>query len=178
MAVSGTGDWPLRSPRANLPQWHRKQLQFGLDGSRSTLLVDLFFGTPAGGSVYNEPIGETVSLSESLASLGVFAPGVAESVSLAESIGNLAIYAPSMTESIAISEVVGTTAVMTSNLNETMSLAEAIVSAMLYTTNLSETLTLSELLTEVLTAATAERPQNTYMLPRKAPPTGRWKGRK
>jgi len=138
MAVSGTGDWPLRSPRAKLPQWHRKQLQFGLDGSRSTLLVDLFFGTPAGGSVYNEPIGETVSLSESLASLGVFAPGVAE----------------------------------------TMSLAESIVSAMLYTTNLSETLTLSELLTEVLTAATAERPQNTYMLPRKAPPTGRWKGRK
>lgn len=159
MAVSGTGDWPLLSPRAKLQPGHRKQLQFGLEGSRSTLLVDLFFGTAAGGgSVYNEPIGETVSLSEALANAGIFDSGVSET--------------------IALSEAVGTTAVMTSDLSETMSLAEAIVSAMLYTTNLSETLTLSELLTEVLTAATTERPQNTYMLPRKAPPTGRWKGRK
>ena len=158
MAVSGTGDWPLRSPRANLRPLHRKQLLFGLEGSRSTLLVDLFFGTAAGGSVYNEPIGETITLSEALANAGIFSGEVSEAVSLSES--------------------VGTTAVMTSSLSETMSLAEAIVSAMLYTTNPSETLTLSELLTEVLTAATAERPQNTYMLPRKAPPTGRWKGRK
>ena len=49
MAVSGTGDWPLRSPRANLPPWHRKQLTFGLESIRSALIVDLFFGTAAGG---------------------------------------------------------------------------------------------------------------------------------
>ena len=49
MAVSGTGVWPLRSPRANLPPWHRKQLLFGRESSRATLVNDLFFGTPAAG---------------------------------------------------------------------------------------------------------------------------------
>jgi len=64
MAVSGTGDWPLRSPRANLPPKHRKQLLFGAESARHTLLVDLFFGTE--GMVYTEGLAEAVSLAEAL----------------------------------------------------------------------------------------------------------------
>lgn len=46
--MSGTGDWPLNSPRANLEARHRKQLTFGLESSRSTLVAGLFFGVAAG----------------------------------------------------------------------------------------------------------------------------------
>lgn len=45
MAVSGNGDWPLKSPRATAQRLHRKQAAFGVETIRHTLLVDLFFGS-------------------------------------------------------------------------------------------------------------------------------------
>lgn len=104
MAVSGTGDWPLRSPRANRQPLHRKQLTFGLENIRSTLVVDLFFGSTAGPTVYNENLTETVALSEALASLGIFSPGVAESMALAESIVSAMLYTTSLSETLLLAE--------------------------------------------------------------------------
>ena len=150
MAVSGTGDWPLRSPRANRQPLHRKQLTFGLENIRSTLVVDLFFGSTAGPTVYNENMAETVALSEALANLGIFSPGVAESVALAEAIGNLAIYAPSLAETVTLSEDVSAAAVFAAGLAEAVALVEALAEGMVYTEGLAEAVALAEALLEQL----------------------------
>lgn len=131
MAVSGTGDWPLRSRRAHRPPGHRKQLQFGLEGGRSTLLVDLFFGTPAGGTVYNENINETVTLSEALAGLAVFSPAVAETVTLSEAVGTSAIFSPGVAESVSLAEAIGNLAIYAPSLAETLTLVEALLEQLL-----------------------------------------------
>lgn len=45
MAVSGNGDWPLRSPRANTAKAHRKSVDFAGALIDHTVVLDLFFGS-------------------------------------------------------------------------------------------------------------------------------------
>lgn len=104
MAVSGTGDWPLNSPRANRRPLHRKQLTFGLENIRSTLVVDLFFGTTAAPTVYNENLAETVTLSEDVSAAAVFAAGLAEAVALVEALAEGMVYTEGLAEAVALAE--------------------------------------------------------------------------